>query len=203
MLHNVGAYPAALRYSPVNPRNESTPVSELIAFVFRDQYRAPEVLNELRRRDWVWVQDLEEAVAVTVNDDAKVRIHLSVDPSTLEAAVWARLWGTLLGKTLFLPLASKITEVVNGISTASVRSASAHSTLTEEAQWWQETLDLSADFKRDVAAVMSSGGSAIFMLLREAYVTTALSHLRDYGDTIIHTSVSNEQDNKMLAMLAN
>jgi len=178
-------------------------VSELIAFVFRDQYRAPEVLNELRRRDWVWVRDLEEAVAVTINNDAKVRIHLSVDPSTLEAAGWARLWGSLLGKTLFLPLASRITEVVNGISIPSVRSASAHSTLTQEAQWWQETLDLSADFKRDVAAVISPGGSAIFMLLREAHVPMALSHLRDYGDTIIHTTVSIEQDNKMLAMLAN
>ena len=178
-------------------------MSELIAFVFRDQYRAPEVLNELRRREWMWVRDLEEAVTVTINNDAKVRIQLSVDPSTLEAAGWARLWGSLLGKTLFLPLASKITEVVNGISMPSVRSATTHATFTQEAQWWQETLHLSADFKRDVAASMVPGASAIFMLLREAHVPLALSQLRDYGDTIIHTSVSSEQDTKMLAMLAN
>jgi len=151
----------------------------------------------------MWVRDLEEAVTVTINNDAKVRIQLSVDPSTLEAAGWARLWGSLLGKTLFLPLASKITEVVNGISMPSVRSATTHATFTQEAQWWQETLHLSADFKRDVAASMVPGASAIFMLLREAHVPLALSQLRDYGDTIIHTSVSSEQDTKMLAMLAN
>ena len=71
-------------------------MSELVAFVFRDQFRAPEVLNELRRREWPWVRDLDEAVAVTLNEDGKARVHLSLDLSTYEGAGWARLWGSLL-----------------------------------------------------------------------------------------------------------
>jgi uncharacterized membrane protein len=181
-------------------------VSELVAFIFRDQYRAPEVLNELRRRDWTWVGDLEEAVAVTINAQGKARVHLSIDPSTCEAAAWARLWGCLLDKTLFLPLAEVMVEVADGITLSSKPFSATRIerfTKSQETKWRHDTLDLSANFKRDVAALMVWGGSAIFMLLRDSQVPTALEQLRNYGDTIVHTTLSEEQDNKMLAMLAN
>jgi len=179
-------------------------VSELIAFVFRDQYRAPEVLNELRRREWAWVGDLEEAVAVTINNDGRARIHLSVDPLTFEAAHWARLWGCLLKKTLFFPLAEVMAEAVDGlaISMSSPERKVEKFGQSKEAQWWQETLNPSVDFRRDVAALMLPGRSAIFMLLRDAEGQMALEQLRNYGDTILHTTVSKEQENKMLAILA-
>jgi uncharacterized membrane protein len=181
-------------------------VSELVAFVFRDPYRAPEVLNELRRRDWSAARDLEDAVAVTINTSGRARIHLSVDPSTFEAARWARLWGCLLGKTLFLPMTQVMVEAVDGVSLSS-RSLPepnvVRSSLSSEAQWWQDTLLLSGDFRRDVAALMVSASSAIFMLLRDGHVDITLQHLRNYGDTIVHTTLSKEQDKKMLAMLAN
>jgi uncharacterized membrane protein len=71
-------------------------VSELVAFVFRDQFRAPEVLNELRRREWEWVRDLDEAVTVTLNEQGKARVQLSVDPLTCQGGGWARLMGFFL-----------------------------------------------------------------------------------------------------------
>lgn len=180
-------------------------MSELIAFVFRDQYRAPEVLNELRRRELPWVGDVEEAVAVTIKTDGKPRIHLSVDPSTFEAARWARLWGSLLKKTLFFPLAEVMAEAVDGFTTSMTLPERKVEKFgqSKEAQWWQDTLHPSGDFRRDVAALMLPGRSAIFMLLRDAEVPMALEQLRNYGDTILHTTVSKEQDSKMLAILAN
>jgi len=78
----------------------------------------------------------------------------------------------------------------------------AHQNLSQEAQWWQDSLHFSGNFQRDVAALMAPAGSAIFMLLRETRVPTALEQLRNYGDTIIHTTVSAEQDDKMVTMLA-
>jgi uncharacterized membrane protein len=179
-------------------------VSELVVFVFRDQYRAPEVLNELRRRDWPWVRDLDDAVAVTLNEEGKARVHLSIDLSKCEAAGWARMWRSLLSSTLFLPFTGVMVEVADGIGFSS-RTASPARAITEEsweAKWWRDSLDLSVDFKRDVAALIGPNGSAIFMLLHAATVSIALKQLRNYGDTIVHTSLSAEQDDKMLAMLA-
>ena len=48
---------------------------------------------------------------------------------------------------------------------------------------------------------MNANGSAIFILLRTADPSKVLQLLRNYGDTIVHTSISAEQDDKMQAIL--
>ena len=39
----------------------SNDLSELVVFIFTDRYQAREVLNELRRRDGLWLQGLDWA----------------------------------------------------------------------------------------------------------------------------------------------
>lgn len=178
-------------------------MSDLIAFVFRDQFRAPEVLNELRRRDWLWVRDLDEAVAVTVNEHGRARVQLSVDPCTYDGAEWARLWGSLLSTTLFLPLTEVMVKAAAGLGCLP-RPALDHrraDEVTIESQWWRDSLETANDFRRDVAALMACNASAIFMLLRAQNTALVLKQLSNYGDTIVHTSLSSEQDDKLNAML--
>ena len=180
-------------------------MSELVVFVFRDQYRAPEVLNELRRREWPWIRDLDEAVAVTLSEDGKARAHLSVDLSRCNPVNWSRFWGSLLSTTLFLPLTDMMVEAADEIAfsaRANVPRSGETSDESPEAKWWRECLHLSENFKRDVAALLAPGGSAIFMLLRADAVPYALRQLRDYGDTIVHTSLSTDQDETILALVA-
>jgi uncharacterized membrane protein len=179
-------------------------VSELVAFVFRDQFRAPEVLNELRRRDWCWVKDLDEAVAVTLNESGKARVHLSVDLSTCKGAGWARLWGSLLSSTLFTPVTELMVNATRGVTLQSNEGLclGTNNGTTQEGSWWQHALERSEDFKRDVAALIAPSSSAIFMLLRAADAPLILRQLGNYGDTIIHTSLSSEHDETMLALLA-
>lgn len=179
-------------------------MSDLVAFVFRDQFRAPEVLNELRRRDWLWVRDLDEAVAVTLNEDGKARVHLSVDVSTYDGAGWARLWGSLLNTTLFLPLTEVMGEAAEGLASqkSTLDQARQRNGAALESQWWCDSLEAASNFRRDVAALMLSNGSAIFMLLRSPNLDAVLSQLSNYGDTIVHTSLSSEQDEKLAVLLA-
>jgi len=178
-------------------------VSELIAFVFRDQYRAPEVLNELRRRDWPWVRDLDDAVVITLNEKGKARAQLNVDLSTGEAVRWARLWSSLLNTTLFLPLADLIVEAAGEIAVPGKPSVPLKQTSPEtvEARWWREALEHSGNFKRDVASLMNANGSAIFILLRATDATKVLKQLGNYGDTIVHTSISSKHDEAIHAIL--
>ena len=178
-------------------------MSELVAFVFRDQFRAPEVLNELRRRDWWWVKDLDEAVVITLNEAGKARVHLSVDLSTYRGAGWARLWGSLLSSTLFMPVTDLMVDASNNLTLQRYDRAvvGVSSRLTREGTWWQQALKQSEDFKRDVAAVIAPSGSAIFMLLKTTDAPVILKQLGNYGDTIIHTSLSSEHDETMLALL--
>jgi uncharacterized membrane protein len=180
-------------------------VSELVVFVFRDQYRAPEVLNELRRRQWLWVKDLNDAVAVTLDDKGNTTAHLSVCLTRdARGSDWARIWGSLLSTTLFLPLTNGMAEAANAIALKARggNGSSRDDARSIEEKWWTERLRLSDNFTRDVAALIRPGSSAIFMLLRTATVPVALEQLRNYGDTIVHTSLSAEEGDRTLAMLA-
>jgi uncharacterized membrane protein len=180
-------------------------MSELVVFVFRDQYRAPEVLNELRRRDWFWVRDLDEAVAVSLNIEGKATVQLSINLSKSDAGEWARIWASLLGSTLFLPLTDLMVEAVDGIAfTSNPLKGTTRCVIgpRPEARWWRDRLELSDTFMRDVAALLRPGGSAIFMVLRPGTIPIALEQLRNYGDTILHTSLSANEGDEVLAVLA-
>ncbi len=56
-------------------------MSDLVVVVFKDQYRASEVLNELRRREWNWVIDLDQAVVLRIDEQGKLRVLMNVDPT--------------------------------------------------------------------------------------------------------------------------
>ena len=181
-------------------------MSELVIFIFRDQYRAPEVLNELRRRQWLWVKELKDAVVVTLDEKGNATAHLSVGISKDDSGSdWARIWGSFLSTTLFLPLTNHMVDAANAIAlrTRGLNGSALDEFKSIEAKWWNDRLRLSDNFTRDVAALIRPGSSAIFMLLRTATVPVALEQLRNYGDTIVHTSLSAEEEgDRMLAMLA-
>lgn len=50
---------------------------------------------------------------------------------------------------------------------------------------------------------MAGNASAIFMLLRNGNTAAVLRQLSNYGNTIVHTSLSQEQDKKLLELLDN
>ena len=179
-------------------------MSELIVFGFRDQYRAAEVLNELKRREWEWAGDLDDAVAVTLGQDGKARVQLTVDLSTVEAAAWARVWGSLLSLTLFQPSVEIMADAANGVSSAFLTHyCSTDRQMTRpDLKWWKDRLRISETFVRDVAAVAQPGGSAIFMLLTTPNIAAALDQLRNYGNTLLHTRLSAEQEQEINAVLS-
>ena len=179
-------------------------MSELVVFIFSDRYRAPEVLNELRRRDLLLSQDLGRAIAVTLDAEARASVHMSVDLSRQEAGRWARIWGTLLNYALFVPLTEELVEAADEVTLLLKRIRSSLAKDGEEsweARWWRESLQDSENFKRDLSALITANSSAILMILRTPLVSKVLESLRNYGSTIVHTTVSTTQDDKLNAML--
>jgi uncharacterized membrane protein len=184
-------------------------MSELIVIGFQDTYRAAEVLNELRRREWDWVVDLDEAVVVRWGEEGKLRVQICVDPTTHEGALWARLWGSLLSLGLFIPdthgvaAAAGNVAIGSGMATSVVEGAKDFaSAAMPDGKWWKESLRISEEFVRDIGALIQPGDSAIFMLLRTPKVVSVLRQLRNYGGTLLRTSLSPEQENKVNAVFS-
>ncbi len=103
-----------------------------------------------------------------------------------------------------MPLTEVMVQAADGlaVSRQPVANGGNHSHDSREADWWREVLYHSEDFKRDVAALIDANHSAIFMLLRNVRLPFALDQLRNYGNTVIHTSVSAEQDDRLTSVLA-
>ena len=178
-------------------------MSELIVVAFRDQFRAAEVLNELRRRNWDWVSDLDDAVAVSLDENGKARVQLNLDLSPSETASWIGLWSSLLRVALFVPISVTMATLRGELPTSSLEGERASPAWAiPNNVWWTKDLRLPDNFLRDIGALVKPETSAIFVVLHTPQISSALQHIYNYGGMIIHTRLSPEQVEKMTALLA-
>jgi uncharacterized membrane protein len=178
-------------------------VSELVVLGFRDRHRAPEVLNELRRREADWAVELNEAVVVTRDEGGGVMVQLSIDPTAREGAGWARLWGSLLNLVMLRPVADGLSAAVSNASAAFTQSVGATPVVSgvgePDAAWWKKNVRLSKDFIRDVGAIMQPGYSTLLILSRDETATPLLRRLRGYDGTLLHAMLDWEQEGEVAA----
>jgi uncharacterized membrane protein len=170
-------------------------VSELVVLGFRDQYRAPEVLNELRRRELDSIFDLNKAVVVTRDEGGAVLVQLSINPMNRGGINWVKVWGSLLNLAMLRPVAGGMSAAV---SNAAVPFTTAAGTPPEpekaepDAAWWKKNVRLSEDFIRDVGAITQPGYSALLLFLRGETRPALLRQLRGYGGTLLHATLGRE-----------
>ena len=179
-------------------------MSELVVFIFSDRYRAPEVLNELRRRNGLWSQDVDRAIAVTLDAESKAIVHMSIDLSKREGVGWARVWGALMKTALFVPITEVMVEAVDKVACPSVQvgcSLIIPGDECGELKWWRDVFETSDNFRRDVSSLINPNSSAILIILTMPDVSSALAQLRNYGSTIVHTTISPALDETLQGIL--
>ena len=180
-------------------------MSALIVVAFSDEHRAAEVLVELRRREWDWVADLDYAVVVGWNPRGNLRVQLDVDPTTREGGGWARVWGSLLRSALFLHNTDGMPEAAENLAAdpgGQLEARASGKVAAPNANWWRKKLRISEDFIRDIGAVIQPGDSAVFTFLQTPKIVSVLKQLRNYGGTLLHTSLSQEQEEILKEALA-
>ena len=179
---------------------------QLIVVGFKDQYRAADVLNQLRRMDYDWVVELEDAVAVYRDYKGKLRIQQSYELTSGEGAAWGLIWGSLIGAALAAPFTA-------GVSAAAAAGAVATGAIAGgalgagagalDADWWKEEVGISDDFVHEVGIMIGPGDSAIFALLETANPEGVAEQFRGYGGKILRTNLSQQQSDKIAAVLHN
>lgn len=183
-------------------------MSTLIVVGFKqDMYRASQVLNRLIEMDYDWTIDLRDAVAVYRDYSGKLRVDQSYQLTTGEGAAMGGLFGSLIGLTLGA-IAAPFTA---GASTAVAAGAVAAGGLgggmlgaaggALDATWWKEDFGISDDFVKEVGTQVQPGDSAILALLRTADPEFVAAQFRDYGGTVLSSSLTPEQSKKIGAVL--
>jgi uncharacterized membrane protein len=146
---------------------------------FSEKHRALEVLPQLQRLKFEWCDDMDDAVAVEVEKDGRLRLLHSdlLDP----AAGWegASHWKALLSAIVPLP---HVPAAGKRAVVSEVRSINA------EGNAWREDFALDQNFLRDAAALLRPGNSAIFATLGEW--EPALTVLSGYSPFVLHTTIA-------------
>jgi uncharacterized membrane protein len=181
-------------------------VAELIVVGFKkDMYRASEVLNQLLALNDDWVVDLHDAVAVYRDYNGKLRVDQSYQMTTGDGAALGGLWGLLIGATLAIPFTA-------GASAAAAAGAMAAGAIggtalgaglgAADAASWKEEFGIPDEFVQRVGALIQPGDSAIYAILRTADPGIVADQFRGYGGTILRTTLSRDQQDKVEKVLS-
>src|SRR5262245_20111605 len=177
-------------------------MAELIVVGFKkDMYRASEVLNTLMDMNNSWVVDLSDAVAVYRDYSGKLRVDQSYQATTGEGAAWGGLLGALFGALLAAPFtggASVAAVVAAGSLSGGALGASIGAI---DASSWKEDYGISEDFVQRIGTMVQPGDSAIFALLRTIDPELVAAQFKGYGGTILRTTLSSAQREKVEATL--
>ena len=181
-------------------------MAQLIVVGFKkDMYRASEVLNQLQNMDDDWVVDLHDAVAVYRDYNGKLRVDQSYQITTGEGAGWGGLWGSLIGLTLAIPFTGGATApaaaaLATGALAGGAIGAGAGAV---DASWWKDEFGIPDDFVKQIGGMVQPGDSAVFALLRSANPDVVAQTFRGYGGTILTTTLSRDQQQKVEDVLHN
>lgn len=172
-------------------------MSELVCIAFKDSSTADRVLNELRAMEKDYVLDLEDAVIVVRDMDGKVHLKQCVDVfggATKQGVALGMLWGGLMGLLFMNPLAGLLGSLAGGAGGGAMTVAASELGLLSD-------YGIPDNFIRSLGSTIGKGTSAIFLLIRSADQEKLLSRISRYEGTILKTSLSNEQEEKLRAAL--
>jgi uncharacterized membrane protein len=158
-------------------------MSSLIAVGFKDEFTADAVLLELRKLQKEHLIDLEDAAVVIRDKDGKVKIKQTQELTTA-GALSGGFWGLLFGFIFFNPLLGwAVGAIAGGISGAF------------------SDIGIDDNFIREVGSTIEPNTSAIFVLVRRATPDKVLEDLSRFNGKVLKTSLSNEDEAKLQAVL--
>jgi uncharacterized membrane protein len=125
---------------------------------------------------------------IEVNDrNGKIHVKQAVNLLGVGAAsggAWGALWGTLIGLLFLNPLAGLLTGAVVEAGAGALSAA-------------LSDYGIDDDFIRSLGSTIEPGASALFILVRHATLDKVLPELRPFGGTILRTSLSYEQEERL------
>ena len=165
-------------------------MSNLVAIAYPDEHQAAVVMEVMVRlhEEGVFSEegiiDLEDAAAVSKDGEGRIKLEGAIS-RTAEGAASGLFFGSLIGMVFFMPMLGMLFGVAAGALVGKFADL--------------QHID---DFVLQVGDNMPPGSSAILMLVRKADPEKALAELRQYGGTVIRTTLPDEAEDRIRDALA-
>ena len=157
-------------------------MSDLIVIGFKDEFKADEVLIDLRKLELEYLIDLEDAAIVVRNKEGKVKVKQTQE-LVASGALNGGFWGLLIGLMFFQPLLGILGAAVGALSGA----------LTDDG--------IDDNFIQELGNTIESGTSAIFILVRKSTPDRVLEDLSKFEGKVLQTSLSHEDEERLQTAL--
>lgn len=157
-------------------------MSDLIAVGFKDEFKADEVLIDLKKLEREYLIDLEDAAIVVRNKQGKVKIKQTQE-LVASGALSGGFWGLLFGVIFLHPMLALFGAAVGALSGA----------LTD--------VGIDDEFVREIGNTLEPGTSAIFILVRKSTPDKVLEEISKFEGKVLRTSLSREDEAKLQAAL--
>jgi len=167
-------------------------MSERVSIVYPNESTAGEVRSTLVRLQKEHLIELEDAVAVIKGNDGTIRLDQSVPLTSVGAASGAAhggLWGTLIGLLFFAPLLGFAVGAIGGAIGGALSGK-----LTD--------YGVDDELMKQLGAQFQPGTSALFVLIRKATPDKVLDEIKQYGGTVLRTSLTRDQEEALQAALS-
>jgi uncharacterized membrane protein len=154
-------------------------MADLIAIGYRDETTADLAADEARRlaRELIIQPD---AIAVIVRSrDGGYHVHTSHHAAG-GGAVWGMFWGLLFGLLFFIPVFGMAVGAGMGALMAKVAKSS-----------------IDQGFRERARDLLQPGTSALFLMLGKVTADKAAEAMRQYGGTILKTSLSRQDEREL------
>lgn len=158
-------------------------MSTLVAIEYDDPHKALEVRLTLAKLQREYLIDMEDAVVAVKNEDGKIKLHQAVN-LTAAGAVSGGFWGSLVGLLFLNPLLGAAV----GASAGAVSGA-----LTD--------VGIDDAFMKKLSEGLQPNTSVLFVLVRKATPDKVVDEIKQYGGSVLQTSLSHEDEAKLQAAL--
>jgi uncharacterized membrane protein len=165
-------------------------MSQLVAIAYPDEHQAAEVMEVMARlhEEGIFggegIIDLEDAAAVSKDGEGRIKLEGAIS-RTAAGAASGLFFGSLIGLVFFMPMLGMLFGAAAGALAGKFADL--------------QHID---DFVLQVGDNMPPGSSAILMLVRRADPEKALAVLRQYGGTVIRTTLPDDAEARIRAALA-
>ena len=159
-------------------------MNTLVVIGYKDIDQAEEVRLKLRKLHRDYLIDLDDAVVAVKDAAGKIKLHQAIN-LTAAGASSGGFWGMLIGMIFLNPLLGLAVGASAGAVSGSLKD-----------------VGINDNFMKDLAAALTPGSSALFVLVRKMTPDKVLQELQGSGGTIIQTSLSDDDEAKLQAALS-
>jgi uncharacterized membrane protein len=156
-------------------------VATLVAIGYPDQGTAEEARTTVQQLEAELVIQADQVAAISRDLEGKYHVHTTHGGASAGGgAVWGGFWGMLFGLLFFVPFAGLALGAGMGALFGHMG---------------EKGIDKA--FQQQVRDYLKPGTSALFMIIEQATPDKAIAALQQYGGTVIKTSLSDEDTQRL------